>query len=101
MNLCLGVFTLEAALKIVAHGMQPRRYFDDSWNRFDFAVVLVSYVEFAYPLGGLAMLRLLRLLRMLKVCVLSKDAFHTRSGSQVTSTGVVGSRCCGCRASSG
>ena len=78
----LGVFTLEAALKIVAHGMQPRRYFDDSWNRFDFAVVLISYVELAYPLGGKDAFH-----TRIEVCVLSKDALHTRSGSSSHVTG--------------
>ena len=54
-------------VKTVAQGERPQRYLQDPWNRFDFVVVLISYVELAYPLGGLAMLRLVRVLRMLKV----------------------------------
>ena len=37
-----GIFALEALLKIIAQGMS---YFSNSWNRFDFFVVLSSFVD--------------------------------------------------------
>jgi voltage-gated sodium channel len=44
----------------------PLQYFDDSWNRFDFTIVVVSVVPI--KVGGAAVImRLLRLLRVLKL----------------------------------
>ena len=40
-----AIFTAECALKIVAQGEQPRRYFRDRWNVFDFSIVLLGYLE--------------------------------------------------------
>lgn len=60
-----GIFAIEAALKMAAHGRQPWRYFADGWNVFDFAVLVVCLV----PIGGpfAAMLRLARALRLLRL----------------------------------
>ena len=38
-DVILGVFVLEAALKITAVAPQIRRYFGDGWNLFDFTVI--------------------------------------------------------------
>jgi hypothetical protein len=42
-NLCFSiVFALEAVLKIIAYG---NSYFKNSWNKFDFFVVLASIFD--------------------------------------------------------
>lgn len=63
--LILAVFTLECALKIIGFGLNPLAYFKDGWNKFDFLIVVGSYVPGAGSL--LIILRLLRLLRVLKL----------------------------------
>jgi hypothetical protein len=59
----LYVFTAEAALKIIAEGLKPWRYFYDLWNIFDFGVVLGCYI----PGAPNSVLQLLRLLRVVKI----------------------------------
>ena len=63
-NLILLVFTAEVIMKILACKLRPWRYWMDSWNMFDFLIVLACWVP-----GGdqFAFLRLLRLMRLLKV----------------------------------
>ncbi len=63
--LILSVFTLECVLKIIGFGLNPLAYFKDNWNKFDFLIVVGSYVPGAGSL--LIILRLLRLLRVLKL----------------------------------
>ena len=68
------VFTCECALKIVAEGYKPGRYFTDpengNFNCFDFSIVAVGWVLTwtvgGSSLGGLRMLRLVRLLTFVK-----------------------------------
>ena len=64
-NVILWIFVAEAAIKIVAEGKKPWRYFQDPWNLFDFIIVVVCFI----PAGGTsaAVLRLFRLLRVLKL----------------------------------
>ena len=60
-QLCLAVFVVEIALKLVARGP---RFFSSGWNIFDFVIVGISVV----PAGqGLSVLRALRILRVLRV----------------------------------
>ena len=61
----LGIFIIEAILKIARHGRHWHRYFKDPWNVFDFTIVVVCLV----PLGGhyAAVLRLARVLRALRL----------------------------------
>ncbi|MGF1449749.1 MAG: ion transporter [Opitutales bacterium] len=61
----LGIFTLEAAIKILAEGRKPWRYFQSGWNLFDFTIVVVCYL----PVEGeyAAVLRLARVLRVLRL----------------------------------
>lgn len=61
----LAVFCLECFLKIGSFGLKPLNYFKDSWNKFDFIIVLGSFIPGAGSL--LIILRLLRLLRVLKL----------------------------------
>ena len=61
----LGVFIVEALLKMAAHGRRPWRYFADGWNVFDFLIVVICLL----PVGGpfAAVLRLARALRLLRL----------------------------------
>ena len=47
--------------------MGARKYFADAWNKFDFAIVLLSYVGMVVDLGSVTALRLLKLLRVLRL----------------------------------
>lgn len=62
------VFVVEVAAKTVACGLQPSRFFRNSWNALDLIVVSFSVL----PLDRLAMvnslhLRMVRLLRIIKI----------------------------------
>ena len=61
----LGVFVLEAAVKIAAVWPKPTRYFKDGWNVFDFAIIVFSLLPSTGELATLA--RLARLLRVLRL----------------------------------
>ena len=61
----LGIFIIEAVIKLCAHAPQMHRYFYDGWNVFDFLIIVVSLIP---ATGQLAMLaRLARLLRVLRL----------------------------------
>lgn len=64
-RIILGIFIVEAVLKMAAHGRQPWRYFADGWNVFDFLIVVICLL----PVGGpfAAVLRLARALRLLRL----------------------------------
>lgn len=64
-RIILGIFMIEALLKIAAHGRQPWRYFADGWNVFDFLIIIICLL----PVGGpfAAVLRLARALRLLRL----------------------------------
>jgi voltage-gated sodium channel len=57
----LGVFVVEIATKLFAHGW---RFFRQPWNVFDFAIVGIALVPAS---GSLAVLRALRILRVLRL----------------------------------
>ena len=61
----LGVFIVEAALKIFARWPRPQNYFRDGWNIFDFSIIVLSLVPATGSFAIIArMARLLRLLRL-------------------------------------
>lgn len=62
----LGVFILEAIIKIVACGRKPQNYFKDAWNIFDFSIVVVCLLPIQSS-EFVAVLRLARVLRVLKL----------------------------------
>ncbi|WP_299944627.1 ion transporter [uncultured Microbulbifer sp.] len=64
-QLVLGVFILEATVKIAAYGSRPWRYFSSGWNCFDFTIIALSLIPAAGPLATLA--RLVRVLRVLRL----------------------------------
>ena len=61
----LGIFIVEALLKMAAHGRQAWRYFTCGWNVFDFLVIVLCVL----PVGGpfAAVLRLARALRLFRL----------------------------------
>ncbi len=60
-KICLAVFIVEIAAKLLARG---GRFFRSGWNVFDFLIVGIALVPGA---GGLSVLRALRILRVLRV----------------------------------
>ena len=64
-HLILGIFILEAALKMIAVAPHVERYFQDGWNVFDFSVIVFSLIP---ATGEFAMIaRLARLLRVVRL----------------------------------
>ena len=61
----LGIFIVEAALKIFAQWPRPYNYFRDGWNIFDFSIIVLSLIPATGSFAIVArMARLLRLLRL-------------------------------------
>ncbi len=64
-EIILWIFIAEAAIKLVAAWPRPQDYFKDSWNVFDFTLIILSLLPFS---GQFAMIgRLLRLFRVLRL----------------------------------
>ena len=65
----LGVFVIEAVIKILAEGNSPQNYFKNPWNVFDFIIVVACLLGPVIHLGGdfLPVLRLARILRVLRL----------------------------------
>ena len=64
-EIILWVFIAEAAIKLIAAWPRPQDYFKDSWNIFDFSLIVLSLLPFT---GQFAMIgRLLRLFRVLRL----------------------------------
>ena len=64
-RIILGVFVAEIAVKLVALGRRPWRFFADPWNCFDFVVVAACFMPI--NAGYVTVLRLARLLRVLRL----------------------------------
>jgi len=70
-----ALFTLEALIKILAEGSQPQRYFigvDGNWNRLDFFVVVVGFIDlspasFIFASFPMLTIRLLKLFRLFRI----------------------------------
>jgi voltage-dependent calcium channel L type alpha-1D len=58
-------FALEAVVKLI--GLRPKYYFKDSFNCFDFLIVIVSFIETSFKLKGMTALRCFRLARLFKM----------------------------------
>lgn len=65
-DVVLGIFIIEAALKIFSVSPRIGRYFGDGWNLFDFTVIVLSLIpatgEFAMIARTARLLRVLRLI---------------------------------------
>ena len=60
-----AIFAAEIAIRLLAHGRRPMRFFADGWNVFDFAIVATSLLPEAGPVAVVA--RLARLLRVTRL----------------------------------
>ncbi len=64
-QIVLGVFILEAILKMAAVAPNVDRYFRDGWNLFDFTIIVLALIP---ATGGFAVVaRLARLMRVLRL----------------------------------
>lgn len=64
-DIILGVFIVEAVLKITAVAPRLRLYFGNGWNLFDFSIVVLSLIP---ATGDFALVaRLIRVLRVLRL----------------------------------
>jgi len=75
------IFGLEAVMKLIA--FQPKRYFKDGWNKFDYTIVLISFIGIAVETSGqtvalnptiLRVLRVFRIFRILRAFRIFKAA---------------------------
>ena len=70
-QIALGIFIVEAAIKMLAQFPRPHRYFLDGWNVFDFLVIVFALVP---ATGQFAMVaRLARLLRIVRLVSAIQD----------------------------
>jgi voltage-gated sodium channel len=65
----LALFCVELAIRFVAVGARPGRFFSSGWNVFDFVVIGASFV----PGINASLLRVLRLLRVVRAVRLLPD----------------------------
>jgi voltage-gated sodium channel len=63
-KLLIFTFVAEVIIKIGAEGRHPRRYFDDSWNVFDFSITVICVLSLAPAFAAFRMLRVLRVFRL-------------------------------------
>jgi voltage-gated sodium channel len=64
-TIIIWLFVAEVVIKIGAYGRQPWRYFQDTWNVFDFVIVAVAVLPLHSSFA--AVLRLVRILRVLRL----------------------------------
>ena len=70
-QVALGIFIVEAAIKMLARYPRPHQYFKDGWNIFDFMVIVFALVP---ATGQFAMIaRLARLLRVVRLISAIQD----------------------------
>ena len=70
-QVALGIFIVEALMKLLALAPRSHRYFGSGWNIFDFAVIVFSLVP---ATGEFAMVsRLARLLRVVRLITTVKE----------------------------
>jgi voltage-gated sodium channel len=62
-SICLGIYFVELALRILSYGKKPWRFFKQGWNLFDFIVVGAT----PFFAGQTVVLRLLRLFRLVRI----------------------------------
>ena len=70
-NVILGVFVVEALMKLAVRWPRPLRYFADGWNVFDFTVIVLALIP---TTGEFAIVtRLFRLLRVVRLISAIRD----------------------------
>lgn len=86
-NIVLGVFLVELALRLGAHGSRPWKFFRDGWNTFDLVVVVLCLLPASGPFA--AVLRLARVLRLLRL-VSALPKLQLLVGALLRSLGAMG-----------
>jgi len=83
--LCVGYFLAEMIIKLIRDGVSG--YFRSRWNRFDFAIVVLSAPVLLLPVvgelrifAGVPVLRLARLFRLFRLLRFIPDRDHIASG---------------------
>lgn len=67
-QLVLALFTIEAIMKMAAHGRRPWHYFRDPWNVFDFTILVICLLPVqSHYAAALRLARVLRALRLVSV----------------------------------
>ena len=70
-NVILGIFIVEALLKLAARWPRPQRYFAEGWNVFDFTIIVLALIP---TTGEFAIVsRLIRLLRVVRLISTIRD----------------------------
>ena len=64
-NVILGLFIVEAIIKLIALSPKPWNYFKDGWNVFDFSLIVLSLLPISSEFAMLS--RIFRLLRVLRL----------------------------------
>ncbi len=70
-RIALGIFIVEALLKMLALSPRPQRYFKDGWNIFDFLVIVFSLLPATSQFAMIT--RLARLLRVVRLISAIQD----------------------------
>ena len=72
-HVVLGIFIVEAVMKILAEYPKPQNYFQDGWNVFDFLIIVFCLIpatgEFALIARTLRILRILSVIPELRVLI--------------------------------
>ena len=63
-KLLIFIFVAEALIKIGAEGKRPHRYFEDSWNVFDFVITIICVLSLSPAFAAFRMLRVFRIFRL-------------------------------------
>ena len=63
-KLLILVFVLEVLIKMGAEGRNPKRYFDNTWNVFDFTITLICVFSLFPTFAAFRILRVLRIFRL-------------------------------------
>jgi voltage-gated sodium channel len=67
-DIFLGIFVVEIAIRIAAHGSRPKDYFKSGWNVFDFVVIGGAFLPgLREDATALRVLRLLRIVRVVSI----------------------------------
>ena len=64
-NFIQNMFVIDLLVRWMAE-VYPWFFFEENWNKFDFMIVLISYVPLNFNLVVIRMLRLLRLLKLMR-----------------------------------
>jgi len=73
-NIILTIFTLELIIRIGSYGAKPWRFFQESWNVFDFMIIAVCFLPSGQFAAVLRIVRILRILRVLRLVDQAREA---------------------------